>query len=176
MSVSLSLRGLRMAVVVAFLGLLVGVLGCVSDADAVGSCPNEAFRIGPSAALPDCRAYEMVSPPDKNGGAVDGGFHFGEVVTPEQAAADGEAITYGSTSAFNESGATSALVASQYVSRRSASGWVTEEVTPKQELPRGRVATDPGAPDFSLFQGFTEGLNGGFLLAWNPQPDPLAPA
>ncbi len=33
-------------------------------------CPNDAFRGGPAARLPDCRAYEMVSPVDKNNGDI----------------------------------------------------------------------------------------------------------
>ena len=31
------------------------------------SCPNQAFRAGPSANLPDCRSYEQVTPHDKEG-------------------------------------------------------------------------------------------------------------
>jgi hypothetical protein len=153
--------------------LLVGLFGLASSAWA--GCPNEAFRTGPSAGLPDCRAYELVSPPDKNGGEVDGGLRRGFPIVPEQAAAGGEAVTYASTSAFLESEAASALVASQYISTRSASGWATRAITPKQETPGGVVGVSEGVPDWSLFQGFSEDLEHSFLLAWTPEPDPAAP-
>ena len=56
-------RGIGLAAVIAC-----GMMGMVSIATgAEGECPNEAFRTGLSADLPSCRAYELVTPPYKDG-------------------------------------------------------------------------------------------------------------
>ena len=159
-------------------GALLGGLFLAGAPALAAACPNEQFRIGPSAALPDCRAYEMVSPPDKNGGQVDGGItRYSGLAAPEQAAGDGEAVTYASASAFVGVESESAGATSQYLSTRTAGGWVTRGIVPTQQFPEGRLETNnPSNLEFSLFQGFNEDLGDGFLLAWNPQPDPSAPA
>jgi hypothetical protein len=41
-----------------------------------GACANQAFRVGASAALSDCRAYEQVTPADKEG--AEEAFHYHE--------------------------------------------------------------------------------------------------
>jgi hypothetical protein len=83
-------------------------------------------ELSPIFTLPDSRGWEMVSPADKNGGEIQGfGANFGGGVI--QAAAQGSAVTYTSASSFN--GAQGAPGASQYVSRRAASSWATENVT-----------------------------------------------
>ena len=77
-------------------------------------------------ALPDARAWELVSPVDKGGGAIAApGTLFGGGAI--QASAGGDAITYGSSSSFGA--AQGAPPASQYLSDRDGAGWNTENIS-----------------------------------------------
>jgi hypothetical protein len=133
-------------------GLLTALALFASSASAADTCPNAALRPGPGAHLPDCRAYEQVSPTDKNGGDI---FAFNEAI-----ASSGDAISYPSGSAFAGSPGSTASV--QYLSTRSASGWATQGITPaftnsgglrsdvrrllERPLPHGRQLPGTAAP------------------------------
>ncbi len=95
-------------------------------------CPNDEFRTGPAADLPDCRAYELVSPVDKaNGEIVVQTNNLGHLARLDQAAASGEGLAYSSYRAFGEP--EGAPYSSQYIARRGADGWSSENVSPPQE-------------------------------------------
>jgi NHL repeat-containing protein len=134
-------------------------------------CSNQVFRSGtPSAFLPDCRAYEMVSPPEK-GGADLGGldnvaiFPFlnrGSLSQIRQATPAGARITYSSPRPFAEPEA--APWASQYLATRTASGWGSENITPPSSTDTlfGHFAAPP--TDDLRFQAFGSDLCAGFLI------------
>jgi hypothetical protein len=90
------------------------------------SCPNAALRTGPSAALPDCRAYEQVSPVDKHGSAITGRYNF------NQASADGQRAVFGSYGDLPSSGGHGSQ-APAYVAGRGPSGWSYDSTTPNSD-------------------------------------------
>jgi hypothetical protein len=86
---------------------------------------SSALAAGPEGAL-DARAWELVSPVEKNGGEVQSPAVA--VAGPLQAAAAGGAVAFGSESSFGE--AAGAAPVNQYVASRGGGGWSTANVTP----------------------------------------------
>jgi hypothetical protein len=109
-----------LAVAVVLLGVtLLGAAG----ARAAGSCANEQLRQEDhSMGLPDCRAYELVSPSLKFGEPV---YSSGNAVT-----SDGSRVAFSSLGAFGEPGNDSSTLAGEYVGVRGASGWSAVPVNP----------------------------------------------
>ena len=88
-----------------------------------GQCPNAAYRVGPSAALPDCRAYELVTPPETNGyrpfwgssGPENGGF------PTDLAAAGGESLVFETEGPLPDTEGNG--VRNGYRAERTPNGW-----------------------------------------------------
>lgn len=94
-------------------------------------CPNEALRTGPSARLPDCRAYEQVTPVEK-GGAQDL-FPPEALLEPESViGSDGEHFLISNASAkFGEDvGSNSVNI---YSFSRSPAGWQMTSASPQPQ-------------------------------------------
>lgn len=134
--------------------------------------------------LPDGRAWEMVSPSEKNGGEVNGidgvipnsGVPEGGIV---QASADGSLVTYVSLLSFpgsNGSDPQGAPIAGQYLSTRKVAGWATENLTTAVNS-----GTYPLAGNGAPYKAFSGDLSKGLLLngeapVENPSPPLLVPA
>ena len=122
-----------------------------------GSCPNEALRLGRSAFLPDCRAYELVTPADTNGRSPEGMSESGFTVLQASPAGDAVSFKIEGGSLPGASGSAS-YFGDPYVSRRGDSGWTTELAGPSgEEAP----VTTPGgfSPDqtYSYWTARVEG-------------------
>lgn len=119
------------------------------------------------AAFPDGRAWEMVSPLNKNGGDIKGigGPSGGGVI---QASVDGEKITYVSLASFGAP--QGAPNGSQYVSERDAKeGWLTQNIS----LPMGSQVFGlggQGAPYDAFSLDLSRGLVFGGLRGVGEHP------
>ena len=112
-------RGVVVLVVLFLSGLV-----SVASAGAAGSCSNETVRAEQgSTFLPDCRAYELVSP----GSNPLVGSEAAEGAEAERASVTGEGIAYASR--YPAVGASRSGF--DYLARRGSGGWSVEEVEPQ---------------------------------------------
>ncbi len=87
------------------------------------ACPNEQLRGGFAGRLPDCRAYELVTPPVKISSQFDNRTRTAYSST---AAADGEALTL-----YTQEPQPGAPTGGEYyVATRGAGGWIEEDIMP----------------------------------------------
>ncbi len=88
------------------------------------TCPNTSIRVAQGVDfLPECRAYEQVSPVAKNGVGLD------QLFNPPFLSEDGNAIAYSTEKAVYP-GAESTPFSPKAMSSRSASGWTTVGIDP----------------------------------------------
>jgi hypothetical protein len=116
------------------------------------STPPQTFTtqgITGAFKLPDSRGWEMVSPADKNGGAIQGfGENHGGGVLQAAASGSGE-ITYTSSSSFGNA-PQGAPQGSQYIStRHGEAGWSTQNIT--TQVLSGSYGSDPNGVPYQLF-------------------------
>ncbi len=142
-------------------------------APADSQCSNQPFRTGPSAALPDCRAYEMVTPLDKNNGDVLTRINFNGLPTNlDQSSVNGDGFAFTSYRAFADP--QSAPYTNQYLANRTergqpGEGWSSENVAPPRDghFRNGELENE--------FQAFSPDLSRSWILQeGEPTLDPCA--
>lgn len=90
------------------------------------SCPSQTEgSSGFRSTLPDCRAYEMVTPAAKNGQPP--------VTNKLALAADGEHLSFSSIGAFDEPGNVSTAEGGEYIASRGLGGWTVKPVNPSAQ-------------------------------------------
>jgi hypothetical protein len=94
-------------------------------------CANETLRTGLSALLPDCRAYELVTPGDTNGRPPSGVGISGVYFPTLEASPDGNRASFlieGGLIPGNEGAG--AFNGDLYLTTRTAEGWISEVTGP----------------------------------------------
>jgi hypothetical protein len=130
----IAIRRMPLSIAVLALALTGGLVFTSAPALAAETCPNKAIRLeqGVSEYLPDCRAYEMVSPPYKEGHSLlefGGGF-----------SSDGEKVIVESLGDLAEApGASQLIEGSMYLDTRTSAGWQLSSLNSPQSEFVGQI-------------------------------------
>jgi hypothetical protein len=155
--------GAWLAATAVALFVAVGLPGTAAAAEA---CPNEEIREQQgSTFLPDCRAWEMVSPVDKNG------YDTRRATGTIKGSLNGNAVTYAAFGGITSEGEGTSGTIPRFLSRRTENGWTTESVN----APQGAYHHYTGVGGFyylHLSADFAPDLSKSALLSWEM---PLSP-
>jgi hypothetical protein len=125
-------------------------------------CSNALLRTALSAMLPDCRAYELVTPPDTNGRAPVGVESEGGGSTDPQVSPAGDKVPFrvegGSLPGL---GGVGGLKGDPYLATRTPSGWSTALIGPSASE---ATALSPGTTSPDQGYAFNEVTEGPALL------------
>ena len=122
-----------------------------NDGPVTSDCENQSLRIAYSVLLPDCRAYELVTPADTNGQIPNAMTHAGDGFPSVKVSPDGNVITFLTHGgALPGLGGAGVINGDLYRTERSGAGWSTESASPD-----GTASTLPDVGGTSPDQGYT---------------------
>ncbi len=139
-----------------------------SAAPASDSCANARFRTGPASQMRNCRAYEMVSPVDKNGANVQSPCNnYCQRAELVQAAVSGDKLTYSAAASFADQ--ISAPFSNQYLASRGTTGWTNHGINAPRDA-SNHQSYDPAFDIDKTFNAFSDDLSQAWLFNNNRKP------